>query len=87
MVSQVDWQEILDGQYLSYTVEVNVFLDSVEVSSSPEISSEIVYDKIKADPYVCDNLKLLYHESIFGQNKKVKKRIYNRICHFLRSLM
>ena len=86
MTSSVDWTEILEGRYPSYTVEANAFLDSAEVLSSPEISAQMVYQSIKSDANVCDNLKLIYHEAIFGNNKKVKKRIYNRMSHFRRTL-
>ena len=86
MASLVDCTTILEGRYPSYTIEVNTFIESADVSSSPEISAQMVYEAIKSDGKVCDNLKLLYHEAIFGSNKKVKKRIYNRMSHFRRTL-
>ena len=87
MASQVNWKELLDGRYPSYKVEVNAFLDSVDISSSTEISMDHIYQAIKSDPNVCDNLKLLYHESVYGSDKEVKKRIKSRVSNFRRALM
>ena len=86
MACQVDWAEILDGRYPSYKVEVVAYLDSLDISSSTEISIEYIYEQIKSDGNVCDNLKLLYHEAVFGENKSVKTRIKNRVSNFRRAL-
>ena len=86
MASQVDWSQILDGRYPSYKVEVLAFLDSLDISSSTDISIEYIYDQIKTDGNVCDNLKLLYHEAVYGQNKAVKNRMKNRVSNFRRAL-
>ena len=75
MATSIDWEAILDQRYPSYKVEVNAFLDSLEVSSSPEISIEKVYYAMKDHPEINENLILLYHEAAFGSNKEVKTRI------------
>ena len=86
MACQVNWSKILEGRYPSYKVEVLAYLDSLDVSNSTEISIEYIYEEIKADPNVCDNLKLLYHEAVFGESKPVKTRIKNRVSNFRRAL-
>ena len=73
MACMVNWSQILDGHYPSYKVEVLAYLDSLDISSSTEIVIEYIYEKIKSDADVCDNLKLLYQEAVFGHNKGVKK--------------
>ena len=85
MAGQVNWTEILEICYPSFTAEVNAFLESFQVSASPEIAAQIISDSIKADPKVWDNLKLLYHEAAYGNDKKVKKWIFNHITHFQRT--
>ena len=52
MASQVNWKELLDGRYPSHKVEVNAFLDSVNILSSTEISMDHIYQAIKSDPNV-----------------------------------
>ena len=86
MASFINWSELLDQRYPSYKVEVNAFLDSLEVASSPEITIEKVYLAIKDDPQVNDNLLALYHEAIYGTNKDVKLRMKNRMSNFKRGL-
>ena len=86
MASSIDWSELLDQRYPSYKVEVNAFLESLKVSSSPEISIEKVYHAIKDDLAINDNLKVLYHEAVFGSNKEVKLRLRNCMSNFKRAL-
>ena len=86
MASQLNWSEILDGWFPSYKVEVLAYLDSLDISNSSEISMEYIYEQIKSDANVSDNLKLLYHEAVFGENKAVKARIKNRVANFRRAL-
>ena len=82
MATSIEWEAILDQCYPSYKVEVNVFLDSLEVSSSPEISIEKVYYAIKDHPKINENLILLYHEAAFGSNKEVKTCMKNCMSNF-----
>ena len=86
MAEGIDWNKILEGRYPSYKVEVLAFLDSLDISSSNEISAENVYEAIKDDPNVLDNLKLIYKEALYGTNKKAKARISNRMANFKRGL-
>ena len=87
MSDQVDWKKLLEARYPSYKVEVNAFIESVDISSSTEVSIDHIYDAIKSDPNVCDNLKLLYHEAVYGSNKEVKKWIKSHVSNFLRALV
>ena len=82
MASGMDWDKILEGRYPSYKVEVNAFLDSLEISSSVDITIQKIYEAIRDDEHVCDNLKSLYHEAIHGCKKAVKNHIRNRIGNF-----
>ena len=86
MSTNVDFSDLLDKKYPSYTSEVNAFLDSCQISSSVEVSVAYIYPKIRNDTNVDSNLKLLYDEAINGNDKDVKKRIYNRNTHFRRTL-
>ena len=86
MASQVNWKEMLEGRYPPYKVEVNAFLDSIEISSSTEIAMDYIYQAIKGNPNVGDNLKLLYHEAVYGCDKEVKKQIKSRVANFRHAL-
>ena len=87
MAAPTDWKKLCDARYPSYKVEVSAFLDSLEISSSTEISMQKIYYAIRDDNNVCSDLKLLYKEAIFGNEKLVKARIKNRIGNFRRGLM
>ena len=75
MASSIDWSALLEKKYSSYKVEVKAFLDSLDITNSIEISTQIIYDAIKFDSTVNENLKCLYWEAISGTNKEVKNRI------------
>ena len=83
---RINWAELLEKKYQSYTVEVEAFLETAHVSKSTEISIQNIYQAIRNDVKVDENLKLLYHETIYGTNKDVKTRIRNRVAHFRRTL-
>ena len=86
MASNIDWASFLDKKYPSYTVEVNAFLDSLDISKSTDVCIENIYLAIRQDDNVNSDLKLLYHETIYGTNRDVKARIQNRVANFCRSL-
>ena len=52
MASHIDWAPILEVHYPSFTAEVTAFLDSCQVSASPEIAAQIIFDAIKSDTKV-----------------------------------
>ena len=79
------WEKVLKGKYVSYNVEIEAYLDSLEIATSTEISMQKIYFVIRNDPSVHENLKALYREALFGTNKEVKARIKNRISNFRRN--
>ena len=83
---QDEWAPLLKAKYPSYTVEVQAFLDSLDIATSSEISMEKIFEAIREDPKVNENLKYLYMEAIFGSNKDVRARIKNRVANFRRRL-
>ena len=86
MASSPDWSKLLEARYPSYKVEVEAFLESLSVSNSNEITISKVFEAIRYDDDVDDNLKLLYGEAVFGIDKQVKLCIKNRIANFRRAL-
>ena len=86
MASVLDWESLLEKKYPSYKVEVNAFLDSLDISNSVDLSIEYIYDCIKDDAQVNPNLLALYYEAINGSEKEVKARMRNRISNFKRAL-
>ena len=81
-----DWDKILRAKYNSYKVEVQAYLYSLDIATSSDISIVYIYEAIRNDQKVHENLKLLYKEALYGSNKDVKSRIRNRIANFRRSL-
>ena len=86
MTSQVNWAELLEKKYASFTVEVNAFLNSAHIANSTDVSIQNIYQVIRNVQEIDPNLKLLYHEAIYGTNKDVKARIRNRVSNFRRTL-
>ena len=86
MANQIDWQKLIKGRYPSYTVEVNAFLDSLSISASSDVSIEHIYNAIKDEDYISEDLKLLYNEALNGTNGDVKARMRSRVGHFRRTL-
>ena len=80
-----DWETLLKGKYVSYNVEVDAYLESLEIVTSSEISMQKIYFAIRNDASVHENLKALYREALFGTNKEVRARIKNRISNFRRN--
>ena len=80
-----DWQQLLKGKYPSYKIEVETYLENLEVATSSEISARKIYDAIKDLPEINENLKKIYKEALFGSDKEVKSHIKNRMSNFKRS--
>ena len=81
MSSSVNWETLLDKKYPSYKIEVNAYLDSLDVSNSIGILAQFIYDVIKDDNSVNKDLKLLYKKALFCTNKEVKLRIKNMVSN------
>ena len=86
MDSKLDWGPLLVKKYVSFNVEVEAFLDSLDVSNSTDISMAFIYDRIRNDRNVSPDLIKLYKEAVYGTEKVVKLRIKNRLTNFKRNL-
>ena len=86
MAKQGKFEAILHKKFASFNVEINAFLDSCEISNSNDIAMDIIYEAIRNEPKIDADLKVLYHEAIYGTDKAVKLRIRNRITNFRRTL-
>ena len=86
MASQVNWSKILDQRFPSYKLEVTAFLDTLHISKSTDVSIEKIYNVIKDDSNIPDDLKMLYKECIHGSDKNVKLRIHNHVGNFKHGL-
>ena len=72
MAAQVNWEELLKMKHPSYTVEVNASLANTCISRCTDVSIQKIYSFICDDKNVSENLKMLYHETIYGTNKDVR---------------
>ena len=81
-----DWKLLLKGKYPSYKIEVETYLDSLEIATSSLISASKIYEVIHHLPEVNENLKKLYKEALFGHDPDVKARIRSRMSNFQRNL-
>ena len=81
-----EWKSILKGKFPSYKIEVDAFLDSIEIATSTKVAASKIYEAICDAPEVNATLKSIYEEALFGKNKDVKARIKNRIGNFRRNL-
>ena len=86
MATPHDWDALLETRYVSFNVEIEAFIDSLDVANSVDVSIDIIYQAIKNNTKVSEGLKALYKEAIYGTNKEVKKRIHNRVTNFKRQL-
>ena len=86
MASGEDWSKLIKARYPSYKVEVEAFLDSLSVSNSTELSIAGIFDAIKYEDHVDDNLKLLYGEAVMVTDTDVKARIKSHVSNFKRAL-
>ena len=66
-----NWEIVLKGKYNSFNIEVEAYLDSLEIATSTDISASKIYEAIKDSNEVHPNLKMLYREAVYGTNKEV----------------
>ena len=86
MALKEDWKLLLKAKYSSYKVEVQTYLDTLEIVTSSMISASKIYDAIKDVSDINENLKKLYKEALFGNDTEVRARIKNRITNFQRNM-
>ena len=85
MAEAIDWEEILKDRYAIFKLEEQGFKESIDICNSTDVSAEKIYYTIMDSDEIPDNLKKLYREAVFGFNKKVKKRIKDRIANMRRN--
>ena len=73
-------------RFPTFKVEEWAFVNSLKVCNSTDVSAEKIYDVIKDDCDVPNNLKALYRVCVFGTGKEVKTRIRNRIANIRQSV-
>ena len=78
MASATDWEKILQGKFKFYDVEKLIYTENRNKSNSPEVMARFISNSLNPGD-VPDNLKDLYHEAIYGSDKKVKQRIIKRV--------
>ena len=78
MASGFDWEKILQGKYKFYDIEKSIYSQNRNKANSPEVMAKFICDGL-AEGDVPDNLKALYHETMYGTDKKVKQRIIKRV--------
>ena len=84
MACNIDWEEILKDRFVTFKVEETAFIESLQICNSSEIAAEKIYETIKFDEDVPENLILMYKEAVYSENEKVKSRIKNRIANIRR---
>ena len=86
MPSNPDWDAILRERYPVHKVEKLIFVSSYDLVRSNHDCAQLIYRMIQNNPVVPDELKLIYHEGIFGISEKVRNRVRNRISHIKRQI-
>ena len=74
MASVRDWDKILQGKYKFFDVEKLIYTQNRNKSNSPEVMAKFICNGLTPGD-VPDNLKDLYHEAVYGCDKKVKQCI------------
>ena len=85
MACNIDWSELLKDRFPMFKVEEVAFVESLKIANSNEVAAEGIYEAIKQQDDIPQNLKLLYKEAIYGSNEKVKGRIRGRISNMHRN--
>ena len=86
MVTNVDWVEIMKDRFATFKVEETAFYESLKICNSTEVAIAKIYESIKDLADIPSSLILMYWEAAYGDNKKVKRRIRNRISNIRRNL-
>ena len=86
MAGQPNWGELLEKRFPSYKAEVTAFLDTLHISKSTDVSIEKIYEVIKDNCDIPDDLKALYNECINGTDKAVKLCMKSRVGNFKHGL-
>ena len=60
-------------------LEEAIFLEVILTSSCADVIAKSIYEAIKDGDEISQSLKDLYRQGIFGTDKKIKKRLRNRM--------
>ena len=69
------WKEILKQKFKAYDVEKSIYIASRNKSNNPEVYAKMICDSLR-DGDVPDNLRKMYREAVYGDDKDVKARIH-----------
>ena len=86
MSSGIDWEYILRDRYPVYDSEKVIFVTSFDLMRSLSDCAKLIYTIIKNDASIPNELKMIYHEGLYGKHDRVKRRMRNRISHIKRQL-
>ena len=65
-------------------IEEDVFLNSILMSNGADVIAKKIYEFIKDDPNISDNLKKLYKDGLYSWNPKEKCHLRSRMYFILR---
>ena len=85
MASNIDWEDVLKDRFPTFKVEELAFIESLKIANSTEVAAERIYEAIKTNDEIPENLKILYKEAVYGSQEKVRLRIRNRIGNIRRN--
>ena len=60
-------------------IEESIFLEAILKSSCADVIAKAIYEIIKDAVEISESLKNLYRQGLFGTDKKIKKRLRNRM--------
>ena len=66
-------------------IEEDVFLNSILTSNGVDVIAKKIYEFIKDDPNISDNLKTLYKDGLYSRNPKIKWHLRSRM-YFIRRI-
>ena len=60
-------------------IEEDVFLNSILSSNGADVIAKKIYEFIKDDPNISDQLKQLYKDGLYSRDPKIKHRLRSRM--------
>ena len=66
-------------------IEEDVFLNSILTSNGADVIVKKIYEFIKDDPHISDQLKKLYKDGLYSRDPKAKHRLRSRM-YFIRRI-
>ena len=80
------WAQLLKHAYTRSNCEESSFIQVFvhKRKKNTDVIMRRIYEKIRFDNDTNSNLKKLYHEALYGNDKSVSKRIRDRIAYMRR---